>query len=165
FSKRKQVLIVAFDVGSEKYKTIAVPTFITDQFCEDYEDVTHLLEVNDRVALSHILPHGNIAKLWILEDDTTDWREVTLELPFQWDKEQWVEFHGIAGSEQMLLKTYNNRKDMEAVSLYSYNCKSKAFTEVQTSELYDSTTVPAYYKKKASLSDTFTESLLSVQKK
>ncbi|KAI3878299.1 hypothetical protein MKX03_021759, partial [Papaver bracteatum] len=119
---------------------------------------------NDRVALSHILPDGNFAKLWIL-DDTANWREVTLELPFQWDKEQWVEFHGISGTEQMLLKTYINRKDMEAVSLYSYNWKTKAFTEVQTSELYDSTTVPAYYKKKASLSETFTESLLSVQKK
>ncbi|KAI3880516.1 hypothetical protein MKW92_014727 [Papaver armeniacum] len=173
-SERK-VVIVAFDVGSEKFKTIDVPKFITDQFCKDFKPVTQLLEVNDCVALSHILPHGNIAKIWILDDkkvtrsNTTNWSEETLKLPFLWDKQQWVEFHGIVGTDQILIEAYNDRYDMRHVSLYIYNWKSKAFTEVDTGKLYssigDSISVAFSDKKKASLCETFTESLLHVQQK
>ncbi|KAI3866861.1 hypothetical protein MKX03_027094, partial [Papaver bracteatum] len=159
-SERK-LLIVAFDVGSEKFRIIAVPKFITDQLGEDF------LEVNDRVALAHILPHGIIAKLWIL-DDSTNWREVTLELPFQWDENKWAGFHGIAGTDQIVLETYNDRTNMKHVSLYFYNWNSKAFTEVETcvpfSSILNWTALPEYEKKDEFLCETFTESLLRVPK-
>ncbi|RZC63150.1 hypothetical protein C5167_024912 [Papaver somniferum] len=164
----RKLLIVAFHVGSEKFTTIVVPKFITDQFGKDFHPVTHLLEVNDHVALSHVLPRGNITKIWI-PDDTTNWREVTLELPFQWNENRWVEFHGIAGTDQLFLETYNDRTDMKHLSLYSYNWKSKAFTKVETGVLYSSipnlTALPEYEKKDEFLCETFIESLLRVPNK
>ncbi|KAI3975087.1 hypothetical protein MKX01_025601 [Papaver californicum] len=156
-SERK-ILIVAFDVGSEKFRTVLVPKFMTDQLGDDSKHVTQLLDVNDCVALSCISPQGNTAKLWILDDKentnsstTTNWREVG--------------FHGIAGTDGILLETYHDWKDMKHVSLYSYNWKTKAFTQVTTGNLYssvhESARLSAYYTK-AFLCETFTESLLHV---
>ncbi|KAI3914370.1 hypothetical protein MKW98_014977 [Papaver atlanticum] len=168
YLSERKLLIVAFDVGSEKFRIITVPKFITDQFGEDFDDVTHLLEVNDRVALAHILPDGNIAKLWILHDNT-NWKAVTLKLPFLWDENQWVEFHGIAGTDQILLETYADGADMKHVSLYSYNWKNKAFRKMKTGVLYSSirslTALSEDFKNYESLCETFTESLLRVPKK
>ncbi|KAI3928569.1 hypothetical protein MKW98_024170 [Papaver atlanticum] len=141
----EEKVIVAFDVGSEKFRTIPVPKFIDDQIMYDREYMTlnfsrDLLEVNDCVALYNRLPGGYTVKLWILDCDdynkkdtgtthTTscnqNWTETTIQLPFQWDSKRRVVFHGIPGTDEIIIETYEDRPyNIKCISLVSYNYKN-----------------------------------------
>ncbi|KAI3930810.1 hypothetical protein MKX01_037256 [Papaver californicum] len=165
-------VIVAFDVGSEKFRTILVPKFITDQIPNDREYMgifnssKDLLEVSNRVALYCRLPGGHIVKLWILDCDDVNkkdisasrttscnqnWTGRTIELPFQWDNKRRVVFHGIPGTDEILIETYKGRRPyIKCLSLMSYNWKSMTFRKVESDEL-NYLNSPGGFRKKRSI--------------
>ncbi|XP_026453307.1 uncharacterized protein LOC113354079 [Papaver somniferum] len=151
----EQKVIVAFDVGSEKFRTIALPKFITDQlFVYDkdwyFNPLVNLLEVNDRVGVLHRLRVGYTVKLWILnhkKDTSTGgiicsnqiWSEVmNIDLPFQLDEKKHIEFHGVPGTDDILVETYEDATKLRCLSLFYFNWKDKTFRKVESNELCSS---------------------------
>ncbi|KAI3840234.1 hypothetical protein MKW92_032636 [Papaver armeniacum] len=179
----EQNVIVAFDVGSEKFRKIALPKLITDQLLYDddwsFKMPVNLFEVNDRVGVLRKLRVGYPVKMWIHEDndnkDTStmgcnqNWTEVEIELPFQWDEETCIKFQGVPGTDGILIEAYEDQRKLRCLSLFYFNLKSMAFTEVECDKLCSS--IPhlnsenATEERYVSLVSTFTESLLPVNKK
>lgn len=104
-------VIVAFDVGSEKFRIIPIPNFIiTEPREESYSSPIALLELNGRVALSYRMsPY--LLKLWILDDgvgkkignchgDERNWSAETIELPFRCNP-PFINFHAVEGTDQI----------------------------------------------------------------
>ncbi|KAI3840229.1 hypothetical protein MKW92_032631 [Papaver armeniacum] len=180
-----QNIIVAFDVGSEKFRTISLPKLITDQllYDEDWSFKLHvnLLEVNNRVGVLRRLRVGYPVKMWILNDEDNDkkdvssmgcdesWTEVNIELPFQWDEKTCIEFHGVQGTDDILVETYEDATKLRCFSLFYFHWKNTTFMKVEPNELFSS--IPQWNSETASegryvsLVSTFTESLLPVNKK
>ncbi|KAI3988290.1 hypothetical protein MKX01_012079 [Papaver californicum] len=177
---------VAFDVGTEKFRTILVPKFITDQFLYDkeYMDIFNsskdLLELSNRVALFCRIPSGYTIKLWILDchDNNNkdisarrtascnlNWTERTIELPFQWDNKRRVVIHGIPGTDEILIETYEGRTYIKCLSLVSYSWRSMTFRKVESDEPNYLNSPGGFRKRGVNMCSTITESLFPVQKK
>ncbi|XP_026451381.1 putative F-box protein At1g32420 [Papaver somniferum] len=171
-------VIVAFDVGSEKFKIILVPKFITDQllslhdteYIDFFNSSKDLLEVNDRVALFCRVPGGHTVKLWILDCDHTsscsqNWTETTIDLPFQGDNKRVVVFHGIPGTDEIIIETYEDSRSIKGLSLTSYNWKSMTSRKVESAELNHFNSPKKPSERGVFMCSTMTESLFSVYKK
>ncbi|KAI3840233.1 hypothetical protein MKW92_032635 [Papaver armeniacum] len=178
-------VIVAFDVGSEKFRTIALPKLIIDQLLYDddwsFKLPVNLFEVNDRVGGLRRLRVGYPVKMWILNDEDNDkkdastmgcdesWTEVNIELPFQWDEKTRIEFHGVPGTDDILVEAYEDAAKLRCLSLFYFNWKNRTFRKLESNELCSS--IPhlnfeeASGERYVSLVSTFTESLLPVNKK
>ncbi|KAI3973838.1 hypothetical protein MKX01_030414 [Papaver californicum] len=151
-------VIVAFDVGSEKFRVITIPNFILDEPCEEsFFSPIAMLELNGRVALAYRVSLY-ILKLWILDDgvgkkiencqgNERNWSEETIKLPFRCYP-SFVEFHAVEGTDKIVF---------ELVSLYSYDRKKKSFKKIEIDGI---SLFPLHYS--SSLFTTFTESLFSV---
>ncbi|KAI3840228.1 hypothetical protein MKW92_032630 [Papaver armeniacum] len=180
----EQKVIVAFDVGSEKFRTIALPKFITDQLLVYDKDwyfnpPINLFEVNDRVGVLRRFRVGYTVKLWILDDkkDTNTggitcnnqiWSEVmNIDLPFQLDEKKHIEFHGVPGTDDILIETYEDATKLRCLSLLYFNWKNKTFRKVESNELCSSIlhSEKASEERHVALVSTFTESLFPVNKK
>ncbi|OVA03703.1 F-box associated domain [Macleaya cordata] len=171
-------VIVAFDVGSEKFRVIPIPNFIVDQpmsrdnFCGPSVE---LLEVDGRVALLGRMNAYNV-KMWIFDDDhdydkeekinrtttssstsNSNWTEVTIKLPFCWNRDMPLSFHAVEGTDQIILQSCRN--SLWVVSLYSYNWKKKTFKKIEISGF---SAIPRLFS--ASLFTPLVESLLPVYK-
>ncbi|KAI3892575.1 hypothetical protein MKW92_048460 [Papaver armeniacum] len=176
-------VIVAFDVGSEKFRTIPVPKFITDQILYDAEytrsnSSRDLLEVSNCVALYARLPGGYVVKLWILDCDDNHkkdastscnqhWTETTIELPFQWDDKRKVVFHGIPGTDEIIIETYQDEDSpsIKGISLVSYNWKSMTFREVESHQLNHLNSPIESSERSVYMCSTINESLFPLQRK
>ncbi|KAI3926005.1 hypothetical protein MKW98_028141 [Papaver atlanticum] len=66
FMNSEEKVIVAFDVGHEKFRKVTVPKFITLDY-DLHNPAIKLLEMNDRLALLYRLRAGNSVKLWLLD--------------------------------------------------------------------------------------------------
>lgn len=110
--------IVAFDIGSEKFRTISLPLCIVDKrlnpgrYC--HLDDFFALEVDGRVAFLHRI-NPQFVQIRIFNEESSlynkeignkitistwekSWTEDTIKLPFNWDRfDQHVEFYGVAG--------------------------------------------------------------------
>ncbi|KAI3844069.1 hypothetical protein MKW92_043898 [Papaver armeniacum] len=160
-------VIVAFDVGSEKFRVIPIPSFILDEPREErFSSPIAILELNGRVALSYRLsPY--ILKLWVLDDGVgrklenchgngKNWTAEIIKLPFRCDPV--IKFHAVVGTDQIVFEFYDDaQRNLKFVSLYSYDRKKKTFKKI---EIDGVSLFPLHYSR--SVFRTFTESLFSV---
>ncbi|KAI3953489.1 hypothetical protein MKW92_021139, partial [Papaver armeniacum] len=147
--------IVAFDIRSEKFRTISIPLCIVDKrlnpnrYC--HLDQLFVLEVDGRLAfLRRINPqfvqirtfnaesslyNKEIGHKIIIGAAEKSWVEDIIKLPFNWDrKEQRVEFYGVAGTDQIIIESYeSSSRHMNTVSLYSYSFTRKSLMEIKIS--------------------------------
>ncbi|KAI3894457.1 hypothetical protein MKW92_046229 [Papaver armeniacum] len=141
--------IVAFDVGSEKFRVIQIPGFIRDQPLDPdtfFDHFVRLVELDGRVGIIRRIS-AFTSKLWIFNDhhhhgkekvNKTEsgeyWIEETITLPFPWTRTTSLNIYVVVGTHQIVLQTYQGPyRHMNNVSLYSYHCKEKTFTEIKTS--------------------------------
>ncbi|KAI3900092.1 hypothetical protein MKW98_000992, partial [Papaver atlanticum] len=88
--------------------------------------------------------------IWILNDEDNDkkdvstmgrnqsWTEVDMELPFQWDEKTRIEFHGVQGTDDILVETYEDTTKLRCLSLFYFNWKNTTFTKIEPNELCSS---------------------------
>ncbi|MCL7040774.1 hypothetical protein MKW94_016649 [Papaver nudicaule] len=162
-------VIVAFDVGSEKYRVIPVPKFILDEpRDETFRVPIGMLVLGTHVALLYRM-EPNVVKLWMLDDgadkklencgreSNTNWRSETITLPFCCDNG--FDGFGIAGCSDKILFESRVRKNSELFTcLYSYDRVKKSCKKIEMDGVSSFTSY-----SDASLLATFTESLFPVQ--
>ncbi|MCL7032838.1 hypothetical protein MKW94_019813, partial [Papaver nudicaule] len=153
--------LLAFDVGSEKFRTIQIPDFGQVQ-------CVCLLDVQSHVA---ILRRTGVytARLSIYKEDTAsdiggkNWTETVIILPVCWDARRTLFFHAIAGADQIFLESHqkNDSGTTISISLYSYCLKNK-YPKTKTFEQIEirgiPSSVPAWNCTK--LCTSFCESLV-----
>ncbi|KAI3936490.1 hypothetical protein MKX01_028120 [Papaver californicum] len=162
--------IVAFDVGSEKFRVIPVPSFMADKFYRlRWFD---LFVMDDRLAFfsweSHLM-----AKLWILQDDHYSENRVTSNAATVGSNINWTEeiisipsnlsfdliiCQAIPGTDQIILQCHVSQL-MEFVAAYSYSRQTKAFKKIEISGISSIPKIRFPY-----LFTVFVESLFPVQK-
>ncbi|KAI3833038.1 hypothetical protein MKX03_021316 [Papaver bracteatum] len=171
-------VIIAFDVGSEKFRVIPIPSFILDEIREkkfDHQPIA-LLILDGRVTL--ICQMSNyIVKLWMLDDNgvekrlencqgkgSSNWSTETITLPFYFCDLRFVGFHGSVAADKILISHYSKRvlgslgyKKMAC--LYSYDRKKKTLKKIDEMDRI----LPISLRNGLSLFTTFTESLVHVQ--
>ncbi|KAI3934577.1 hypothetical protein MKX01_034031 [Papaver californicum] len=172
--------IVAFDVGTEKFRMIQIPNFIPDQHLhhdEHFHSYIRLLELDSAVAVLLRLS-AYIVKLWVLDDHLHDnengnrtsalgilgngiQTEEIFTLPFPWDRNRALRIYAVVGTFQIIFLSYQAFKGyINCVSLHSYNQKEKTFTDIITIGAHIS--IPGFSCIK--VFTPFFESLLRVQK-
>ncbi|KAI3931081.1 hypothetical protein MKW92_011417 [Papaver armeniacum] len=174
------IVIVAFDVGKEKFRAIEIPHFILDQISYGNRlSSVQLLEIDDHPALSSGT-NGDIFKIWLFDDEyntgcrTNTWTAVTVELPInlvypdgnkvESDRRS-VRFHSVTGTDFIIIYLYRwNRiwlgfEFAPQVATYSYNWRTKIFAEIKIKGLPSS----GPHLKFVPCISTFAESLLPVQ--
>ncbi|OVA17700.1 F-box domain [Macleaya cordata] len=132
-------VIVAFDVGSEKFRVIPIPNFILDHppptktFRHSVDD---LLEVDGHIALLDKTIHdeNNVTfKMWIFDDDkkssSCNWIEETISMSCDPQQEMLFSFQAIAGTNLIIVES--TRILMDPVpTLYCYDRKKKTSRKV-----------------------------------
>ncbi|XP_026419550.1 F-box protein At1g52495-like isoform X1 [Papaver somniferum] len=115
--------IVAFDLGSEKFREIRVPDFILDQPQDNDEYAgrcVDILELSGHVALLGRV-NGYTVKLWLFDDayvqkennasatstttDNQNWKEITIQLPYFWGGDRSLDFVSVVGTD-LICVTY-----------------------------------------------------------
>ncbi|KAI3959777.1 hypothetical protein MKW98_029814 [Papaver atlanticum] len=158
-------VIVAFDVGSEKYRVIPIPNFILDEPREkSFFSPIAMLELNGRVALTYRMSPFHL-KLWILDDgadkkienchgNDRNWSAESVKLPFHCYP-SFVNFHAVEGTDQIVFECYDDlQRNLKSVSLYSYDRNKKTLTKIKIDGI---SLFPLHYSR--SVFTTFTESL------
>ncbi|MCL7034567.1 hypothetical protein MKW94_022734 [Papaver nudicaule] len=166
-------VIVAFDVGSEKYRVIPIPDFILEERRHvsslfDYKLPIAMLVLGAHVALIFRMER-NVVKLWMLDDGGVDkklencrgnksnWSTETITLPFYGDN--WIDGVGVAGSSDKILFECLGCKDkVKFHCLYSFDLRKKSYKKIEM----DGVSSFTHYSNR-SLVTTFTESLYHVQ--
>ncbi|KAI3907019.1 hypothetical protein MKW92_008599 [Papaver armeniacum] len=148
YSKGKEVIeysnesIMAFDIGSEKFRVIRIPEFT----------VTNLVHADIRLdEVDGCLPilrwKEPIIKLWIFHDHNKaaygitntridDWTQESISLPsYLLGNQRIIFFHFVAGKDQVILETYNRDhlyhkpcgvdRNARLADFYSYDRKDK----------------------------------------
>ncbi|KAI3995432.1 hypothetical protein MKX01_006654 [Papaver californicum] len=111
-------VLVAFDVGSEKFRTILIPNLILNSPPFEF--------------------HFNYMLTW-----GGNWTEDTIVLPFSWDRNiQWGFYTGTM--HQILIVSYHSRDS--ASTLYTYDLKMKSFTEIEVNGIPSSVRNGCYMK-------------------
>ncbi|KAI3931175.1 hypothetical protein MKW92_050964 [Papaver armeniacum] len=167
-------VIIAFDVGSEKFRVIPIPSFILDEHRENkFSRPVALLILSGRITL--ICQMSNyIVKLWMLDDDgveirlencqgkgTSNWSTETITLPFYFCDRRFVGFHGSVAADKILISEYSMivGSYKKIACLYSYDRKTKTFKKIDEMDRI----LPISLQYELSLFTTFTESLFPVQ--
>ncbi|KAI3915380.1 hypothetical protein MKW92_001750 [Papaver armeniacum] len=146
------VCIMAFDVGSEKFRKIQIPQFIVDQpidFYPAFLGCVRLQEVKGCLAILRRVKDSAV-KLWIHDES---WNEQMITLPGCVYKSLFPTvffFHSITGTDQLILEilqtdTSGNIKykggNKKFMSLFSYNWQDKTFEKMKISGIPSSATV------------------------
>ncbi|OVA05242.1 F-box domain [Macleaya cordata] len=152
-------VIVAFDVGSEKFRSIPIPNFIVDTWdshgkCDLRTD--YLLEINGRIAIvDEITAHA--VRLWICHENkekmTSRWTENTITLPSVLDGRHLFP-DAIPGTNQIVIQGDSTPRG--CLPLFYYDLKKKTYKKVEITGISPSMESPQIY--------TFVESLLPVDK-
>ncbi|KAI3940930.1 hypothetical protein MKW92_003820 [Papaver armeniacum] len=171
-------VIIAFDVGSEKFRVIPIPSFILDEIREnkfDHQPIA-LLILGGHVTLIYQISIY-IVKLWMLDDNgvekrlencqgkgSSNWSTETITLPFSFCDRRFVGFHGSVAADKILISNYSDivlgslgYKRMAC--LYSYDRKTKTFKKIDEMDEI----LQISLRNGLSLFTTFTESLVHVQ--
>ncbi|KAI3940928.1 hypothetical protein MKW92_003818 [Papaver armeniacum] len=174
-------VIIAIDVGSEKFRVIPIPSFIHDETRgKKFDQPIAFLILGGRVTLIYQMSNY-VVKLWMLDDDgvekrlencqgkgSSNWSTETITLPFSfWDR-RFVGFHGSAATSapdkilisqysESLLGSFSSYQKMSC--LYSYDRKTKTFKKMDHMDRI----LPISLHNGLSLFTTFTESLVRVQ--
>ncbi|KAI3864463.1 hypothetical protein MKW98_022508 [Papaver atlanticum] len=160
--------IVAFDVGSEKFRVIPVPSFMVDKF---YRLRWFDLFVMDERLAFFSWESRFFAKLWILQDEhdrvtsttgaTTDsdirWTEEIISIPSNLSFDLII-CQAIPGTNQIILQCHVSQL-VEFVAAYSYSRQTKVFKKIEIGGLSSIPEIRFPY-----LFTVFVESLYPVQK-
>ncbi|KAI3920970.1 hypothetical protein MKW92_009407 [Papaver armeniacum] len=167
-------VIIAFDVGSEKFRVIPIPSFILDEPREKmFSGPIAMLILGGRVTLMYQMS-SRIAKLWMLEDDGVDkklencqgkgssnWSAETITLPFCYDT-RFCNVHGVAtNADKILISIYGDISGIhkKLAGLYSYDRKTMTLEKIDMDGV---SSIPPLHCN-TSLLTTYTESLIPVQ--
>ncbi|KAI3866341.1 hypothetical protein MKW98_007996 [Papaver atlanticum] len=157
-------VIVAFDVESEKFRSIPIPNFIVNQPDNDGdwefgERFVHILEVDGHIALTDQV-NRHVVKLWIFDEDgdnhekiatnTTvgsrdgNWIEETIFMPFGPSRMQHYLFESITSTNQLAIGISMPTVNTTFFTFYLYERKNKTFMPVEingmlTNQLYQMT--------------------------
>ncbi|KAI3971093.1 hypothetical protein MKW92_018478 [Papaver armeniacum] len=134
FFKEPEVeVIVAFDVGTEKFRVIPIPDFVIASSETPEDSCRHLdqllLEVDGHIALINRISESMV-KLWVSDDDciqkNTDvkWVEETIILPFQWPRGERLHFRAVQGTKQMMIHKAPLARGFIAIYIYDRITKS-----------------------------------------
>ncbi|XP_026432424.1 putative F-box protein At1g32420 [Papaver somniferum] len=164
--KNGDAVLVAFDVGIEKFRTILIPNVILSSPPSDYwfNQHAYLLQVNGHVAIACRFG-AYIAKIWVYIEDTENdnngtceekWAEHTIKFPFCWDRNIYWGFYTGAGVDQILVQS--DRWVVSgidpALTLYSYDLKMKTFTAIEVSGIPSSISNDCSIKLVSSFSES-----------
>ncbi|KAI3950610.1 hypothetical protein MKX01_040590 [Papaver californicum] len=170
--------IMAFDIGSEKFRMIPIP-----QDHKSKDDKSSLNEFSLSVVdgcLAIMRQMDQKLKMWIFRDHNKEsgtsvtsneknWTRLSIEFPSEWTirhREPVIYVHSVSGTDQIVLETYRDlyyynrgERDVKAASFYYYDQKNKTLKEVgnQPDFLH-----PRNCRAECS---AFVENLLPVQKK
>ncbi|RZC62554.1 hypothetical protein C5167_024309, partial [Papaver somniferum] len=170
--EKEKKFIVGFDVGSEKFRAIRVPSYIFEQ-PENYNFRFYhimLLELNGRLGLFSILEKsGYTPKLWVLNEDRNrknsrnSWTEVSIQLPYTLGGGR-CDFacDPVPGTDQLILTSYlkTSGGKISESTCHSYNWKKKTFNAIDFSGI---SSAPCF--SSASTVGSFFESLFPIQKR
>ncbi|KAI3888952.1 hypothetical protein MKW92_038663 [Papaver armeniacum] len=174
-------VLVAFDVGSEIFRSITIPNLILNNRSSNSNKYhcAYLLEVDGHIAIAYMMS-AYIVKLWVYRENTeydikgkkpkstnlgsreANWTEDTITLPFPWEITLWWSFYTGAGKHQILVQSekLNIPNETDTVTQYSYDLKKKTFTKIEVCGIPSS--IPNDCRIK--LTPTFVESLFPIQK-
>ncbi|KAI3913696.1 hypothetical protein MKW98_011757, partial [Papaver atlanticum] len=155
-------VIVAFDVGSEKYRVIPIPKFIPNS-------PIGMLVLGSHVALLYRM-EPYVLKLWMFDDasdqkqgncqgNEINWSSETITLPFRCDGRANIGVSAISESTDKILFEY--RRLVSSISfdcLYSYDRRTKTCRKIEMNGVSSCT-----LHSNRSPVRTFTESLFPVQ--
>ncbi|MCL7049580.1 hypothetical protein MKW94_029404 [Papaver nudicaule] len=174
FSPSDPDVIIAFDVGSEKFRVIPIPRFILDEPREKmFDRPIAMLVLGGRITLVYQMSDF-VLKLWMLDDGvekklencqgrgSSNWSAETITLPFEFDT-RFCNFHGVpASADIILISMFKEIGDTistpKVAYLFSYDRKTKASWDGEIDRAFS---VPLHLSR--SLFTTFTESLIPVQ--
>ncbi|KAI3877115.1 hypothetical protein MKX03_027641 [Papaver bracteatum] len=167
-------LIVAFDVGTEKFRVIRIPDFVVG-FSETLKkygglraEKFSITQIDGHMALIDRVDQ-HIVKLWISDDDcyneqkkTTNWTDETISLPCSFESGYDLSFSPVEGTDEIVVKSHNlptsDRTPRESISLYIYNRTMKRFRVIDITGLSPLLNYPYGYDVRI-----VHESLLSIQ--
>ncbi|MCL7037932.1 hypothetical protein MKW94_013443, partial [Papaver nudicaule] len=166
--------IIAFDIESEKFRTIPVPPVPKSESSSYHPTFT---VVDGCLAIVRRMEQS--LKIWIFLDHNkengtfitsfeNDWTRLTIELPY--DKMlHWsvILVHSVPGTDQIILETYGypdtncfgNSNIVRAANFYYYDRKKKTLKKL---EINGDSSFLGYCRAKCSI---FVENLLPVRKK
>ncbi|KAI3972025.1 hypothetical protein MKW92_040183 [Papaver armeniacum] len=160
-------VIVAFDVGSEKYRVIPILNFILDESRdESFRLPIGMVILGGHISLLYRM-EPYIVKLWMLDDgggkklencrgSKSNWSTESITLPFCCDRR--VGSLGVAESiDKIIFECRRCKNNVRFVCLYSYDRKEKTCKKIEMDEV-SSFTLHSW----RSLVTTFTESLFPV---
>ncbi|MCL7039913.1 hypothetical protein MKW94_016167 [Papaver nudicaule] len=172
FAPTEPDVIIAFDVGSEKYRVIPIPNIILDEPREKMNRPIAMLVLGGLITLVYLMSDF-VVKLWMLDDGvekklencqgkgSSNWSSETVTLPFEYDT-RFNKFHGVpTRADIILISAYGSiggREHPTVDCLYSYDRKAKTIKVNKNDGIFS---VPLHQGR--SLFTTFTESLVSVQ--
>ncbi|XP_026440590.1 putative F-box protein At1g46984 [Papaver somniferum] len=133
-------LILAFDVGTEKFRVIEIPTFIVKYSATSRESCSFLgeyfLQVDGYMALLDRVDE-DVVKLWISDDScsekkrTTKWTEETILLPFPWGRGCPLDVTAVEGTNQLIITSPTPGTCLRSfVSLYIYDRVTKSSQKI-----------------------------------
>ncbi|KAI3879078.1 hypothetical protein MKW92_045970 [Papaver armeniacum] len=165
--------LVTFDLGSEKFKAIRVPSGIFDHpinGCFAYYKV-QLLELGGRLALLvESSESKDLHDLWLFDDEDKNksvWVEIPLEIPYLSDGSMHNSVHPVLGTDQIILTStfrssvLSSAREFPNTTCYSYNWIKGTLSKVDVSGI--PTSGPCFCA--ASRNTVFLESLLPVHKR
>ncbi|XP_026385192.1 F-box protein At1g30790-like [Papaver somniferum] len=165
--------LVTFDLGSEKFKAIRVPSGIfyhPTNDCFAYYRVK-LLELGGRLALLVESSESNdIHDLWLFDNEDKNkrvWVAIPLEIPYLSDGSMYNSVHPVLGTDQIILTStfrssvLSSASEIPNTTCYSYNWKNETLSKVDVLGIPSSG--PCFCA--ASRNTVSLESLLPVQKR
>ncbi|MCL7024051.1 hypothetical protein MKW94_007262, partial [Papaver nudicaule] len=171
--------IMAFDIGSEKFRMIPVPPVPKSEQDEYFSFNEFSLSVVDG-CLAIIRQTDRKVKMWIFRDHSKenetsitstssekDWTRLSIKFPSELTiklRRSVIYVHSVSGMDQIILETYRNvyghgNRNVKAAIFFNYDRKKKTLRKLEINGI---TSIPEVCRAECS---TSIESLLSVGKK
>ncbi|KAI3853608.1 hypothetical protein MKW98_025125 [Papaver atlanticum] len=143
FTPPDNEVVVAFDVGSEKFRVIQIPDFIVGSSGTVKRDsdrrARNLLQIDGHMALMDRVDEY-VMKLWISDDSykekkmTTNWTEETIWLPSPFQEGHYPRLIPVQGTDEIIIASqipaHIDPSPRRFVSVYIYNRTMKSSQEI-----------------------------------
>ncbi|KAI3920838.1 hypothetical protein MKW98_005664, partial [Papaver atlanticum] len=163
--------IMAFDIGSEKFRMIPVPPVPKSERDESFSFNEFSLSVVDG-CLAILHQTDRKVKMWIFHDHNKengisitssekDWTRLSIRFPFELTIElrrSAIYVHSVSGRDQIILETYKDayyhgKRNARAANFYYYDRKKKTLRKLEINGI---TSIPEDCRTECS---TFVENL------